>query len=151
MDQHTQLLSYEGAIFILLQFPLEDRNHTVSRRIKPSSCSSLIDEQSNPSWFLHSCGWAKPTSRCQTAHSICTLLRKLACSIFVNINIYFHFSKNGSDYFFIFIYKDNYNKKQIIYSPLTQPLTPKEPILDLEFSLVYCRLGLKFPLKTTEE
>ena len=43
----------------------------------------------NPSWFLRSCGWAKPTSRCQTAHSICTLLRKLACSIFVFINIIF--------------------------------------------------------------
>jgi len=34
--------------------PLEDRNHTVSRRIKPSSCSFLIGEQPNPSWLLHS-------------------------------------------------------------------------------------------------
>ena len=69
IGRHTQIpFVQRGLSLFLLKVPLEDRNHTVSRRIKPSSCSSLIDEQSNPSWFLRSCGWAKPTSRCQTAH-----------------------------------------------------------------------------------
>jgi hypothetical protein len=38
----------------------------------------------------------------------------------------------------------------LIYVPLTQPLTPKDPIRDLEFNTVYCKLGLLFPLINTD-
>ena len=41
----------------------------------------------------------------------------------------------------------NYDK---VYSPLTQPLIPKDPILALEFNFVYSKFGLKLPLNTVE-
>jgi hypothetical protein len=50
LEKHSLLvLSYWKVFPFLLFFPIEDRDHTDSRRIKPNSRTLLIGEQPNPS------------------------------------------------------------------------------------------------------
>ena len=73
------VLSYKLDVLRILYFPLEDRDHTDSRRIEPNSRTTLTDEQSDPSQRMHQEDvmsrhrGAKPPRRCELLGEISLL------------------------------------------------------------------------------
>lgn len=53
MEFSLTVLSYKLEVLLLFLFPSEDRIYTDSRRIKPNSRTTLINEQLNPSQLIH--------------------------------------------------------------------------------------------------